>query len=277
MKKKIISVLLCLTMCVGMLAGCGSKEEKAEETATTEETQEEDKVIKVAATGSFFPVMYTDDDGNLTGFEYDILEEIGKRSGYKMEYEVLEDMSVMFEGIDTGKYDTMAGQVSVTEEREKKYTFTEIYGFNAIKMAVRGDDPAESVEDLQGRKVCIEFGTVLEDVMNEINAGYPEDKQIELVVTEGNIYDELAIGHYDAFPITVLSFDQINEKGEYDFKLIGDPILIDKNAFPFAKDCDQAKLEACNNAIKEMHEDGTLSELSEKYFGRDITQEEITE
>lgn len=272
MKKKIISALLCLTMCVGMAAGCGAKEEASEETAATE-----DKVIKVAATGSFFPVMYTDDDGNLTGFEYDIMEEIGKRSGYTMEYEVLEDMAVMFEGIDTGKYDTMAGQVSVTDEREEKYTFSEIYGYNAIKMAVRGDDPAESVEDLQGRKVCIAFGTVLEDVLTEINAGYPEDKQIELVETEGNIYDELKVGHYDAFPITVLSFDQINEKGEYDFKLIGDPILIDKNAFPFAKDCDQAKLDAVNSAIKEMHEDGTLSELSLKYFGRDITQEEITE
>ena len=54
------------------------------------------------------------------------------------------------------------------------------------------------------------------------------NKKMELVTTEGNIYDELKVGHYDAFPITVLSFDQINEKGEYDFKLIGDPILIDK-------------------------------------------------
>ena len=275
MKKKLISVLLCITMCAGILVGCGGKSDDSqkEEAADTEE----DKVITVATTNAFFPVVYADDDGNLTGFEYDIMEEIGKRSGYEMEYEVVGDMSTMFEGIDSGKYDTMMGQVSVTEEREKKYTFSEIYGYNAIKMAVRGDDPAESVEDLQGRKVCIEFGTVLEDVLTEINAGYPEDKQIELVTTEGNIYDELASGHYDAFPITVLSFDQINEKGEYNFKLIGDPILIDKNSFPFAKDCDQDKLEAVNSAIKEMKEDGTLSELSEKYFKRDITQEEITE
>lgn len=41
-----------------------------------------------------------------------------------------------------------------------------------------------------------------------------------------SIYDELKVGHYDAFPITVLSFDKINEKGEYDFKLIGDPDFI---------------------------------------------------
>ena len=51
------------------------------------------------------------------------------------------DYSAMFEGLDSGKYDTIAGQVSVTDEREKKYTFSDVYGYNAIKLAVRGDDP----------------------------------------------------------------------------------------------------------------------------------------
>ena len=183
----------------------------------------------------------------------------------------------MFEGLDSGKYDTIAGQVSVTDEREKKYTFSDVYGYNAIKLAVRGDDSATSIEDMQGRKICIEFGTVLEAALNKINDTFPDDKKMELVTTEGNIYDELKVGHYDAFPITVLSFDQINEKGEYDFKLIGDPILIDKNAFPFAKDVDPDMINAVNKAIEEMQDDGTMSELSEKYFGRDISKEEITE
>lgn len=273
MKKKIISALLCVAMCATFV-GCSSKEGNTEK---TEGSKSEEKVLTVATDGGFYPVIYTDDNGNLTGFEYDILEEVGKRSGYKTKYEIVGDMSVMFEGIESGKYDTMAGQVSITDEREQKYTFSDVYGYNAIKMAVRGDDPAKSVEDLQGRKVCIAFGTVLEDVFNKLNATYPEDKQIELVETEGNIYDELKVGHYDAFPITVLSFDKINEKGDYDFKLIGDPVLVDKNGFPFAKNPDKEKLEAVNKAIKEMKEDGTLSKLSEKYFGRDITKEEITE
>lgn len=100
---------------------------------------------------------------------------------------------------------------------------------------------------------------------------------MELVTTEGNIYDELKVGHYDAFPITVLSFDQINEKSEYNFKLIGDPILVDKNAFPFAKNADPVMIKAVNKAIKAMQKDGTMSKLSMKYFKRDISKEQITE
>lgn len=274
MKKKIISILLCAAMCVGMVTACGTK--KADKEADSS-TDEKDKVITVAANGSFYPIIYTDDNGDLTGFEHDVMEEIGKRSGYEIKFEVVGDYSAMFEGLDSGKYDTIAGQVSVTDEREEKYTFSDVYGYNAIKLAVRGDDPATSIEDMQGRKICIEFGTVLEAALNKINDTFPDDKKMELVTTEGNIYDELKVGHYDAFPITVLSFDQINEKGEYDFKLIGDPILIDKNAFPFAKDVDPDMINAVNKAIEEMQDDGTMSELSEKYFGRDISKEEITE
>ncbi len=138
-------------------------------------------------------------------------------------------------------------------------------------MAVRGDDPAESVDDLQGRKVCIEYGTVLETFFNDYNAELPDDKKIELVVTSGNIYDELAVGHYDAFPIVEISFDSVNEKGEYNFKLVGDPIMVSYQAFPFSKDADPEKLEAFNAALIEMREDGTLAELSEQYYKRDVT------
>lgn len=265
MRKRIISTLLCVATCVSILAGCGASK------------GEKEKTITVAANGSFYPVIYTDDNGKLTGFEHDIMEEIGNRAGYKIDFKVVGDYSAMMAGVDSGKYDTIAGQVSVTDERKKKYTFSEVYGYNAIKLAVRGDDTAKTIEDMQGRKICIEFGTVLEDSLKKINKTFPKDKQMELVTTEGNIYDELKVGHYDAFPITVLSFDQINKKGEYNFKLIGDPILVDKNAFPFKKDADSAMIKAVNKAIKEMQKDGTMYKLSMKYFKRDISKEQITE
>ena len=58
--------------------------------------------------------------------------------------------------------------------------------------------------------------------------------------------------------------------------MIGDPILIDKNAFPFAKNANQDMLKAVDKAIEEMQKDGTMSKLSEKYFGRDISKRDIS-
>ena len=254
MKKKVISLLLAAAM-VFSLAACGTKsdsdtKETKKETTTDAKDESSDKEITVVATGSFYPISYTDDDGNLTGFEVEALKEVCDRAGISINWELSDDYSAMFGGVDSGKYDT-------------------------IKMCVRGDDPAETLDDLQGRKVCIEFGTVLQDFFDKYNAEHSADEQIECVETAGNIYEELEVGHYDAFPITELSFDSINEKGEYDFKLIGDPIIVDYQAWPFAKDADPEIIDAINKSIKEMQEDGTLSKLSEKFYGRDVTQ--ITE
>lgn len=276
MKKKAISMLLAAAM-VFSLAACGAKsdsdtKETKKETTTDAKDESSDKEITVVATGSFYPISYTDDDGNLTGFEVEALKEVCKRADIAVNWELSDDYSAMFGGVDSGKYDTIVGQVSVTDERKKAYQFTDVYAENSIKMCVRGDDPAESVDDLQGRKVCIEFGTVLQDFFDKYNAEHSADEQIECVETAGNIYEELEVGHYDAFPITELSFDSVMEKGEYDFKLIGDPIIIDYQAWPFAKDADPEIIKAINKSIKEMQDDGTLSKLSEKFYGRDVTQ-----
>ena len=276
MKKKAISMLLAAAM-VFSLAACGAKsdsdtKETKKETTADAKDESSDKEITVVATGSFYPISYTDDDGNLTGFEVEALKEVCKRADIAVNWELSDDYSAMFGGVDSGKYDTIVGQVSVTDERKEPYQFTDVYAENSIKMCVRGDDPAESVDDLQGRKVCIEFGTVLQDFFDKYNAEHSADEQIECVETAGNIYEELEVGHYDAFPITELSFDSVMEKGEYDFKLIGDPIIIDYQAWPFAKDADPEIIKAINKSIKEMQDDGTLSKLSEKFYGRDVTQ-----
>ena len=279
MKKKAISMLLAAAM-VFSLAACGAKsdsdtKETKKETTTDAKDESSDKEITVVATGSFYPISYTDDDGNLTGFEVEALKEVCKRADIAINWELSDDYTTMFGGVDSGLYDTIVGQVSVTDERKETYQFTDVYAENSIRMCVRADDPAESIDDLQGRKVCIEFGTVLQDFFDKYNSEHSADEQIECVETTGSPYEELEVGHFDAFPITELSFDSVMENGEYDFRLSGDPIIIDYQAWPFAKDADPEIIKAINKSIKEMQDDGTLSKLSEKFYGRDVTQ--ITE
>lgn len=164
MKKKAISMLLAAAM-VFSLAACGAKsdsdtKETKKETTTDAKDESSDKEITVVATGSFYPISYTDDDGNLTGFEVEALKEVCKRADIAINWELSDDYTTMFGGVDSGLYDTIVGQVSVTDERKETYQFTDVYAENSIRMCVRADDPAESIDDLQGRKVCIEFGTV---------------------------------------------------------------------------------------------------------------------
>lgn len=268
MKKKFISTILCITMLSVILVGCGEKKEEASKSKNEETKQKE---ITVVARPSFFPITYTDDNGDLTGFEVEAIKEVAKRAGFKIKWEISDDYTAMFGGIDSGLYDTIVGQVAITPEREKTYNFSDKYTANKIRMCVRKDDPAESVDDLRGRKVHIQFGTVLQTFFDAYNKDLPENEKIQCVEIDGSPYEELEVGHSDAFPITELSFDAVMEKGEYDFKLVGDPIIVDYTAWPFSKDADPELIEGFNKAIKEMQEDGTFRELSEKFYKRDVT------
>lgn len=285
----IASFFCVLFVSVFMLTGCGAGTQSASsestdsesvaadaqsaestESATSTGSGEKSKEITVVA-GSLFPVIYLDDKGEVAGFEHDVIEAIAKKNNWTVKWEKLDDYTAMFAGLDSGAYDTIAGQISYTEERAKTYQFSDKYTANEIKMCVHKDDPAKSVDDLKGRKVLIEFGTVLETYFNDFNKDLPDKEKAQLVTTSGSAYEELNAEHIDAFPITVMSFDEMMKKGKYDFKLIGDPIIVDYQAFPFAKTADPALVEGFNTAIRELQKDGTMKSLSEKYFGRDFT------
>ena len=111
MKNKFICVVLCIVLSVVMLAGCGGNDQQGEDAQTKE--------ITVVATGSFFPISYTDDNGELTGFEVEAIKEVANRAGVTINWELSDDYTAMFSGLDSGLYDTIVGQVSVTPERER--------------------------------------------------------------------------------------------------------------------------------------------------------------
>ncbi|EMB25204.1 transporter substrate-binding domain-containing protein [Treponema denticola] len=237
---------------------------------SAEKSKSDEKIVRVVTTGSFYPHIFTDKNGNLTGFEYDVIEEIAKRIGYKAEWQLASEG--LYGYIDSGRADTIANSVTVTEKRRQTYDFTEIYLYDEIRMVVRSDDPAKSVDDLQGRKVCIEYGGVLQQFFDNYNKNLPDDKKIKTVVTEGSLLENLELGRFDAFPLSILSFDRIKERGQYNFKMVGESIIISPSAYPFSKNADPKLVEAFSKTIKEMHKDGTLSALSQKYFKQEATK-----
>ena len=251
---------------VGMLlmAGCGGD-------ATANNGKEP---LRVGTNPTFAPASYKDDQGNLTGFEPALMEEIGKRCGREVEWVEAEGTDALFGNLDAGKIDTIAFQISKNEEREANYTFSDVYGTNRIFLAVREDYKYDTLEDLQGAKVCVPPTHSLYPILMEYNETLPEEEQIQLVTSEGgSLYDELELGRIDAFPITEVAFEAAMEKKDYKIRLGGEPLVFEENAYPFAKDADPELINDVNDALAEMKEDGTLSEISLEYYKVDVSKE----
>lgn len=277
MKKRFLASVLLVVMSVMLVAGCGSKEDNGDsaDTATEEETKEETKeAIRVATNPTFAPASYKDDDGNLTGFEPALMEEIGKRCNREIEWVEAEGMDNLFGNLDAGKVDTIAFQISINEERKANYTFSDVYGTNKIYLAVREDFKYDTLEDLHGMKVCVPPTHSLYPILEEYNADLPDDQKIQFVTSEGgSLYDELELGRIDAFPLTEVAYEAAMEKQDYKIRLGGEPLVYEENAYPFAKDADTELINDINEALESMREDGTLSEISMEYYKVDVTQE----
>ena len=280
--KRTLSLLLSLVMTAALLAGCGgssstggssaaasgSASASASSSAASSENPA-DVVLRVSM-GTNNPYGFLDEKEQPAGFVVDTWNEIGARTGYTVEMQYFDGMDAHYGAIDAGKVEVLGIQVAITPAIADKYNFTDRYGYNQIRMVCLKDKPYESLADLAGQKICIAPGK-----LSEFFEGYNEknpDKVIELVTTEGNIYEELDLGRFEAFPMTIMAFEKMQREGKADpYKMFGEPIITEENVFPVNKDVPAEVLDNINAAIADMLSDGKLKEISEKWYMRDIT------
>ncbi|KGR79291.1 amino acid ABC transporter substrate-binding protein [Ureibacillus manganicus] len=267
MKK--ISFLLILTLVVGILAACGGNEE-----GTTNEGSnqtEEKKVIRAGATGVSYPNSYKEND-KLIGFDVEVLEIAAANLGYEVQW-VNSDFSGLLGQLETGKIDTIANAVAVTEERKGKYDFADPYSYLGITIVTHEEnDQINSLEDLKGKTVSGVLGS------NNVKNLEAYDKNGEIGIRtyetrDGAMNDAInkrVDGYVNSKPALLA---EIN-KGNLPLKFVGDPFVYEAVAFPFVKGTNEELREALSAEVQKLHEDGTITELSIKYFGEDVSKKD---
>lgn len=281
MKKKVFGVLLCVSLTMAMLAGCGGKDSgesagTANEDSANEETDakssgEGEKVIRIGCEATTPGWIQTGDDGKLQGYDYDVWQEIGKRTGYEIDYQVME-WDAMWPMIESDRLDTVGEQISVTEEREQKYTFSEPYAYNVYcLLAAKDNEELKSMDDLKtGMTISCETNTSDEIIVDAINKEY--GIELEPTYYDGMSVQDVALGRCDLWPRAETSCNTTVKEVD-NLKILGKTNILETNAYPFAK-TERGEMLAgeVSAAIKEMREDGTLKELSEKWFETDISE-----
>ena len=254
------------------LAGCSGGSDGASGSTGSEggdllEQITERGEMTFATEGTWSPWTFHDENGDLTGFDIEVARAIAAELGVEASFAEGE-WDGLLAGLDSGRYDTMANGVSVTEEREEKYDFTDPYAYNTIVVITRGDSDIASMEDLAGKTTANTLGSsyaIIAEANGATNTGVDDFNQTIELLTQGRIDATLND--------EVVFYDYMDQHPDADLKIAAENDEPTHVAFPLRREEATASLHAAmNEAIAALRENGTLSELSQEFFGIDITE-----
>lgn len=278
--------ILMLAVGAGILAGCGSSSVSADETTETgsemssavgSETADASEsgdvtVVKVGTGQAWAPYCYTDDDGNLTGYDVDVLKEVDSRlEDYEFDIEGL-DFSTCIVSIDSGELDMVSYQLVKSEERMEKYIFPDTsYCYSPLALCVKTDSGITDLADMAGKKMYSDPSTYEYSMLTEYNEKNP-GQEINLVavsdMAQSDEYKGVSNGTVDASLTYETAFDTVvPEIGVTNLELT-DAVLVEQSYYMINKDETDFR-DAVEVALEDMMSDGTLSEISTKWFGED--------
>ena len=279
MKKRFVSAALAAVMALSMTA-CGSSNSAAETTAAdTEaaESQAEETTAEEAKTTDggtlivgfdqdFPPMGFVGDDGEYTGFDLELAQEVAKRLGLEYKAQPIAWDSKDME-LESGNIDCIWNGFTMTG-REDDYTWTEPYMANQQVFVVANDSDINSQADLAGKIVEVQADSSAEAALKEAPELTATFKELLTTADYNTAFMDLEQGAVDAIAMDVAGY-QIQQRNA-DFKILDDSLSEEEYGVGFKKGNTELR-DKVQSTLEEMAEDGTLQEVSEKWFSKDVT------
>lgn len=233
--------------------------------------------VVVGTEGVMKPFTYYDDNNKLTGFDVDVVKAIGEIDPNLHFTFKTATWDALFPGLDAGHYHVLANQIAHNEHREKNYLLTdEIYfqgSTQPITLAERAKEFPQ-IENLKGKKVAAGVGSnhslVLED-WNKKNGN-----EIKIVYYDGDVgvmFQELINYRVDAVMNSPVTASEQAKANNIEISPVGQPFYDAKIHLILAKNTEsEAIKKRLDAALRQLHNNGTLSKLSIQYFGQDLTK-----
>ena len=280
--KKLAKLIAVMALVPAMLAGCGNSASTSDETTTaadtdaaavTEEAGEDNSLQKVLDSGEFIlgldatfkPMGYPDENDEIVGFDIDCAEEVCARLGVKLVKQPI-DWDTKEQDLDSGKIDCIWNGMSINASRQEVMNLSEPYMKNEMVFVVTADSTIASQADLDGKTVAVQSGSTAQEILEGAGLNITENA----LATNVECLQQLELNLVDAvFMDSVVANYEIKDSGK-DYVLLSDGLEEEEYAIGFRKN-DQALRDKVQQTLSEMKADGKLGEISEKWFGSDIT------
>lgn len=275
--KKIALFLLTASLCIGMMAGCGTSGSSSTSSASPSAAPSaaasspdgalKGVTLKVGTSGLFGPFSYYDKDGTtLIGYDIDLLSALQGILGFDIDGGKIQamDYSALTTSVAQGKLDMAAAALCVTDERKKVIDFSQVYQDSGLVVMVNTDKAAgiNSIKDLAGKTVAVEKGTASHAYATK----YLTSSTIQVHDTITTAYLSLEQGKVDAViqdgPGAAF---YIKTATSTKLKVVGDEFNQGQSPYALAFTKGFKYVDQFNAALDELKANGTMDKLTAKW------------
>ncbi|MEA5015199.1 MAG: amino acid ABC transporter substrate-binding protein [Candidatus Limiplasma sp.] len=262
--KKIIALVLALLLCAALTLTALAED------AAVQAILDKGQLV-LGLDDSFPPMGFRDEANEIVGFDIDVAQEVANRLGVELVKQPI-DWSAKELELSSGNIDCIWNGMSITPAREESMSMTFSYLNNAIEVYVKTDSGIATLEDLAGKKVAVQSGSFAEEVLDG-------EEYAELKASLGEVlsFDEYltALMDLQGGGVDAVLIDRV--VGEYKIAGMGATdiqaaleLADDNFGIGFRKE-EAGLRDKVQEILIEMKKDGSLGEISTKWFGSDIT------
>ena len=260
-----VTAALALAACGGGAPSTATPAAGGPAAQVAELAELEDGTLTVATEGTYSPFTFHDPaTGELTGYDVEIARAAGEQLGVEVEFSET-PFDAIFAGLQSSRTDAVANQVSITPEREATYSFSSPYTVSTGVVVTRADDTSvTSLASVKGKTSAQSVTSNFAEIATQAGAEVEPVEGFAQAVTllkqgrvDVTINDDLAV------------LDYLKTTKDTEIKIAAETEDRTEQAFAFRKDSELA--EAVDGALETLREDGTITEISEKWFGQDVS------
>lgn len=250
----------------GNSSNAASGESESGEDLSLQKVKDAGKFV-LGLDATFKPMGYTDENNEIVGFDIDLAEAVCEKLGVELVKEPI-NWDTKEQDLSVGKIDCIWNGLSVSPSREEAFNLSEPYMKNAMVFVVPESSDINSADDLVGKKVIVQNGSTAQDTLTASQLA--ANMEISSIATNVEALQQMDINLVDAvFMDEVVAQYEIQNSGKA-YRILDEGLSEEEYAIAFRKE-DQALRDEVQKILSELKADGTVEEISTKWFGSDIT------
>ena len=292
-KKSLVKVLAFVMAAAFSFAGCGvnngsaskASESSAAASSTTalssptdinaaaqdlswDKVKEKGELV-LGLDDSFPPMGFRDEDNNIVGYDIDLAQEVASRLGVKLKLQPI-NWDTKEQELNTGNIDCIWNGLTITEDRKKNILFSDPYMNNQQVLVVLADSKVNNLADLKGKTLALQAASSAADALNSKGDFKATLKDVIELKDNNMCLLDLKTGNVDAVAMDeIVARYYIQMKSEK-YRVLEEGLTGEEYGIGF-RTADVQLMTKVNDTLKEMAKDGKITEISNKWFGRDIS------